>query len=183
MERALGCSQGRDPLTVQPSFYFLVSDSLQERWRIRTRPLSPVQNTHSHPSLCILLPVVLSGQIKALRKVPVKDPVYLNPMSSNLLGLETLAPLLIELWFIENTRRNMSLKELIHLSILKLPEWNIIWYRLYAESWKNCTNELIYKTEKSHRHREQTYSYQGEKELGGMSQEIGSDIYMLLCMN
>ena len=165
MERALGCSQGRDPLTVQPSFYFLVSDSLQERWRIRTRSLSPVQNTHSHPSLCILLPVVLSGQIKALRKVPVKDP------------------LLIELWLIENTRRNMSLKELIHLSILKLPEWNIIWYRLYAESWKNCTNELIYKTEKSHRHREQTYSYQGEKELGGMSQEIGSDIYMLLCMN
>ena len=165
MERALGCSQGRDPLTVQPSFYFLVSDSLQERWRIRTRSLSPVQNTHSHPSLCILLPVVLSGQIKALRKVPVKDP------------------LLIELLFIENTRRNMSLKELIHLSILKLPEWNIIWYRLYAESWKNCTNELIYKTEKSHRHREQTYSYQGEKELGGMSQEIGSDIYMLLCMN
>ena len=66
--------------------------------------------------------MVLSGQIKALRKVPVKDPVYLNPMSSNLLGLETLAPLLIELWFIENTRRNMSLKELIHLSILKLPE-------------------------------------------------------------
>ena len=75
MERALGCSQGSDPITVQPSFYFLVSDSLQEKWRIRTRSLSPVQNTHSHPAFYILLPAVFSGQIKALRNGPAKEPV------------------------------------------------------------------------------------------------------------
>ena len=59
MERALGCSQGSDPITVQPSFYFLVSDSLQEKWRIRTRSLSPVQNTQLS---CILHPPPSSFQ-------------------------------------------------------------------------------------------------------------------------
>ena len=42
---------------------------------------------------------------------------------------------------------------------------------------------LFTKQKQSHRHREQTYGYQGEKELGGMSQEIGTDIYILLYMN
>ena len=68
-------------------------------------------------------------------------------MFPNLLGLKTLFPLLIELGFIESTFRNASLKELTHLSILKLSELDIIWYHFHVESKKNGTNKLIYKTE------------------------------------
>ena len=37
--------------------------------------------------------------------------------------------------------------EIVILSEVSQRKTNIIWYRLYVESKKNDTNELIYKTE------------------------------------
>ena len=37
--------------------------------------------------------------------------------------------------------------EIVILSELSQTKTNIVWYYLYAESWKNDTNVLIYKTE------------------------------------
>ena len=39
----------------------------------------------------------------------------------------------------------------------------IVWYRLYVESKKNGTNELIYESEIELQIRKQSYGYQGEE--------------------
>ena len=48
----------------------------------------------------------------------------------------------------------------LEIIILSQGKTNIIWYHLYVKSKKNDTNEVIYKTKVTHRHRKQTYGYQ-----------------------
>ena len=48
-------------------------------------------------------------------------------------------------------------------------------------SLKNDTNEPIYKVEQTHKHRKQTYGYQGEGgSRGQINSKLGSNIYTLL---
>ena len=53
--------------------------------------------------------------------------------------------------------------DIIILSEASQTKTNIIWYHFYVESKKSDKSELIYKTEKSHKYRKQTYGYQGGK--------------------
>ena len=52
--------------------------------------------------------------------------------------------------------------EVITLSGVRQRKTNTIWYHINVESKKHDTSEFIYKTESDHRHRKQTYGYQGE---------------------
>ena len=52
----------------------------------------------------------------------------------------------------------------------------------YVEHSKNSTDELCPKQKQRHRHRGQTYGYQGWGEKSGMNWESVIDIYTLLCM-
>ena len=45
---------------------------------------------------------------------------------------------------------------------------------------KSDTTELLYKTEKTHRFRKQTYGYQSRKVRRGINQEVGINRYILL---
>ena len=55
---------------------------------------------------------------------------------------------------------------------------NTIWYHLYVECKK--INEIIYKTEQTHRHRMQTYGYQRGKRREEVNEDFGINIDKLL---
>ena len=57
---------------------------------------------------------------------------------------------------------------IIILTYVSQTKTNTVWYHLYVESKKKKdTNELIYKTEQTHRHRKQIYGYQRGKGVWG----------------
>ena len=55
---------------------------------------------------------------------------------------------------------------------------NIIWYHLHVEC--KIINEIIYKTEQTHRHRMQTYGYQRGKRREEVNEDFGINIDKLL---
>ena len=57
--------------------------------------------------------------------------------------------------------------EIIILSEVRQRQTNIIWYRLYVESKKNDTNELIYKTAIDLQIQKTNYGYKRGKVEGG----------------
>ena len=54
-------------------------------------------------------------------------------------------------------------------------ERQILWYQLYVKSKKIVQKNVFTKQKQTHRHRKQTYGYQGV--TGGINWEIGIDMY------
>ena len=62
--------------------------------------------------------------------------------------------------------------EIITLSEVSQRKTNIMWYHLYVESKKMIQMNLFTKQKQTHRHRKQTYGYQGER-WGGWIKSLG----------
>ena len=70
--------------------------------------------------------------------------------------------------------------EIVTLSEINQRRRNIIWYPLYADSKKNDTGEIIYKTETDSQTENELAVARGEKQGEGIVREFEINMYTLL---